>query len=59
MFTCWGQAKIRDAIRKAGLFSADNSPFMLQHVGGTITRAMTTHMMSAFPSANFHFFGDT
>ena len=54
-----GHAKIGDAIRKAGLFSADNSPFMLQNVGGTITRAMTTHMMSAFPSANFHFFGDT
>ena len=54
-----GHAKIGDAIRKAGLFSANNSPFMLQNVGGTITRAMTTHMMSAFPSANFHFFGDT
>ena len=54
-----GHAKIGDAIRKAGLFSANNSPFMLQNVGGTITRAMTTHMMSAFPSSNFHFFGDT
>ena len=54
-----GHAKIGDAIRKAGLFSANNSPFMLQNVGGTITRAMTTLMMSAFPSANFHFFGDT
>ena len=39
----------------AGLFAAGNTPFMIQNVGGTITRAMTTHMMAAFPSANFHF----
>lgn len=54
-----GHAKIGDAIRRAGLFAANSSPFMLQNVGGTITRTMTTHMMSTFPSANFHFFGDT
>ena len=54
-----GHARIGDAIRRAGLFAADNSPFMLQNVGGNITRAMTTHMMAAFPTANFHFFADT
>jgi len=54
-----GHAKIGDAIRRAGLFAAGNIPFMLQNVGGNITRAMTTHMMAAFPTANFHFFGDT
>ena len=32
---------------------------MLQNVGGTITRTMTTHMMAAFPTAIFHFFADT
>ena len=54
-----GHSRIGDAIRRAGLFAADNSPFMLQNVGGTITRAMTTHMMAAFPTAIFHFFADT
>ncbi len=54
-----GHAKIGDAIRRAGLFAAGNIPFMLQNVGGNITRAMTTHMMAAFPTANFHFFSDT
>ena len=54
-----GHSKIGDAIRRAGLFAADNSPFMLQNVGGTITRTMTTHMMAAFPTATFHFFADT
>lgn len=54
-----GHAKIGDAIRRAGLFAAGNIPFMLQNVGSNITRAMTTQMMAAFPTANFHFFGDT
>ena len=54
-----GHSRIGDAIRRAGLFAADNSPFMLQNVGGTITRTMTTHMMAAFPTATFHFFADT
>ena len=53
-----GHSKIGDAIRRSGLFAADNSPFMLQNVGGNITRAITTHMMAAFPSATFHFFSD-
>ena len=53
-----GHSKIGAAMRKAGLFSAGNMPFMLQNVGTTITRAMTAHMMAAFPTANFHFFSD-
>ena len=31
---------------------------MLQNVGGTITRAMTTHMQAAFKTASFHFHSD-
>ena len=54
-----GHSKIGDAIRRAGLFAAGNIPFMLQNCGGNMTRAMTTHMMAAFPSANFHFFCDS
>ncbi|MBI1930025.1 hypothetical protein HYR99_37960 [Candidatus Poribacteria bacterium] len=54
-----GHAKIGDAMRRAGLFAANGSPFMLQNVGGNITRAMTTQMMAAFPTATFHFFSDT
>ena len=53
-----GHSMIGDAIRRAGLFAAGNIPFMLQNVGGNITRAMTCQMMAAFPSANFHFFSD-
>ena len=29
-------------------------PFMLQNVGGTLTRAFVAHMMSVFPTATFH-----
>jgi gluconate/galactonate dehydratase len=54
-----GHMKIGDAIRRSGLFAAGNMPFMLQNVGGHITQALTTHMMAAFPSANFHFFCDS
>jgi len=54
-----GHARIGDAVRRAGLFAANSTPFMLQNVGGNITRAMTTHMMAAFPTARFHFHGDT
>lgn len=54
-----GHQVIGEAVRRAGLFAADNSPFMLQNVGGNITRAMTAHMMSAFPSANFHLISAT
>ena len=54
-----GHAKIGDAVRKAGLFAASGSPFMLQNTGSDITRAMTVHMMATFPSANFHFVNAT
>ena len=54
-----GHAKIGDAVRRAGLFSALQIPFMIQNCGTQITRAMTTHMMAAFPSADFHFFSDS
>lgn len=50
-----GHSMIGQAIQRAGLFAAGDMPFMLQNSGGNITRAMTSHMMSAFPSANFHF----
>ncbi len=49
-----GHFKIGDVIRKAGLFAAGNYPFMMQNSGSDITRAMTIHMMAAFPSATFH-----
>ena len=54
-----GHSRIGDAARRAGLFAASNSPFMLQNTGSDITRAMTTHMMAAFPSATFHFVSAT
>jgi L-alanine-DL-glutamate epimerase-like enolase superfamily enzyme len=54
-----GHAKIGDVIRHAGLFAAADVPFMIQNVGGNITRAMTVHMQAAFPTANFHFQTDT
>ena len=50
-----GHSKIGTTRRRAGLFAAANIPFMLQNVGGNITRAMTTHMQSAFKTASFHF----
>jgi len=49
-----GHYPIGEAAQRAGLFAADNSPFMLQNVGGAITRAMAMHMMAAFPSATLH-----
>ncbi len=54
-----GHQKIGAVMRQAGLFAAGNIPFMIQNVGGTITRAMTVHMMAAFPTATFHAHNDT
>ena len=54
-----GHSRIGIAVRKAGLFEAAGCPFMLQNAGGNITRAMTTHMMAAFPTATFHFISTT
>ncbi|MYC70163.1 MAG: hypothetical protein F4X17_05565 [Gemmatimonadetes bacterium] len=53
-----GHAKIGDAMRRAGLFAAAGKPFMLQNVGGAITRAMVVHMMAAAPTATFHCHND-
>ena len=53
-----GHARIGDAQKKAGLFAAAGKPFMLQNVGGAITRAMVCHMMAAFPTATFHCHND-
>jgi L-alanine-DL-glutamate epimerase-like enolase superfamily enzyme len=53
-----GHAKIGDVIRHSGLFAAAGLPFMIQNVGGHITRAMTVHMQAAFPTATFHFHSD-
>ena len=53
-----GHSQIGRAIRRAGLMAAANLPFMLQNVGGQITRSMTTHMQSAFKTASFHFHCD-
>ena len=53
-----GHYKIGVAMRRAGLFAAANVPFMVQNVGGQITRAMSTHMQAAFKTASFHFHGD-
>ena len=50
-----GHMNIGNAQRHAGLFAAAGIPFMLQNVGGNITRAMTAHMQSAFKTANLHF----
>ena len=50
-----GHAKIGTVIQRAGAFAGANIPFMVQNVGGDITRAMSTHMQAAFPTANFHF----
>ncbi|HJP33442.1 MAG TPA: mandelate racemase/muconate lactonizing enzyme family protein [Candidatus Latescibacteria bacterium] len=54
-----GHYTIGEATRRAGLFDAIDAPFMLQNVGGQITRAMAAHMMAAFPSATFHMINDT
>jgi L-alanine-DL-glutamate epimerase-like enolase superfamily enzyme len=42
-------------MRRAGLFAAAGVPFTIQWVGGEITRAMVTHMQTAFKTAEFHF----
>lgn len=49
-----GHAKIGTAIRKAGLFGELDLPFMLQNVGGEITRTMTVQMHAAFKTATWH-----
>ncbi len=53
-----GHSLIGRAMRRSGLFAAANVPFMLQNVGGHITRSMTIHMQAAFKTASFHFHSD-
>ena len=54
-----GHARIGVAMRRAGLFAAANVPFMLQNVGGLITRSMTVHMQSVFKTASWPFHCDS
>lgn len=49
-----GHAPVGVAIRRAGLFEAANSPFMMQNTGGNITRALVLHMAAAFEQATLH-----
>ena len=53
-----GHHKLGIVMRRAGLFAAANVPFMIQWVGGQITRAMTTHMQAAFKTATLPFHSD-
>jgi L-alanine-DL-glutamate epimerase-like enolase superfamily enzyme len=54
-----GHAPIGDVAEKAGHFAGAGAPFMLQNMGGAITRAMVVHMMSAFSTASFKCHNDT
>ena len=40
-----------EVVLRAGLFEAMNVPFMIQNVGGHITRAFVAHMAAVFPTA--------
>lgn len=53
-----GHSKLGMVMQRAGLFAAAGVPFMVQWVGGHITRAMTTHMQAAFKTASLHFHCD-
>lgn len=53
-----GHSRIGQAIRTAGLMAAANVPFMLQNVGGMITRTMTTHMHASLKTASHPFHSD-
>ena len=53
-----GHHKLGIVMRRAGLFASANVPFMIQWVGGQITRAMTTHMQAAFKTATLPFHSD-
>ena len=49
-----GHAPVGDVIRRAGLFEAAGIPFMMQNVGGNITRAFVAHMAASLPTATLH-----
>ena len=53
-----GHHKLNVVMERAGLFEAAGVPFMIQWVGGHITRAMTTHMQAAFRTATLPFHSD-
>ena len=53
-----GHHKLGLVMQRAGLFAAAGVPFMVQWVGGHITRAMTTHMQAAFKTGSLHFHTD-
>lgn len=53
-----GHNKLNQVMQRAGLFAAARVPFMIQWVGGQITRAMTTHMQAAFQAASLPFHSD-
>jgi L-alanine-DL-glutamate epimerase-like enolase superfamily enzyme len=54
-----GHAPVGMVVRRAGLFEAANVPFMMQNVGGNITRALVLHMAAAFEMATLHHITDT
>lgn len=54
-----GHASVGQLIARGGLFEAMNTPFMIQNVGGAITRAMVAHMAAAFEMATMHHVTDT
>jgi len=49
-----GHAPVGHAIRRAGVFEAANTPFMMQNAGGNITLALVVHMAAAFERATLH-----
>ncbi|MBI1925179.1 hypothetical protein HYR99_13135 [Candidatus Poribacteria bacterium] len=53
-----GHAPVGQVIQRAGLFEAANVPFMIQNVGGNITRAFVAQMAAVFPMATLHHVND-
>lgn len=49
-----GHSPVGEVMSRAGLFEAMNVPFMIQNVGGNITRAFVLHMASVFQTATKH-----
>jgi len=49
-----GHDTVGNTIQRAGLFEAANVPFMMQNVGGNITRSFVAHMAAVFPMATLH-----
>jgi L-alanine-DL-glutamate epimerase-like enolase superfamily enzyme len=49
-----GHAPVGEVLLRAGLFEAASVPFMLQNVGGNITRAFVAHLAASLPTATLH-----